>query len=61
MFNGLKNIILEVYNIQAQLILSKSFAVNNGKVSLDLANNPTGIYFVKVNLDSPNFVKVIKK
>ena len=57
----LNDIKLDVYNIQAQLVFSKSFAVNNGKVSLDLANNPTGIYFVKVNLDSPNFVKVIKK
>ncbi len=57
---ALKNINLEVYNIQVQLISSKSYDVKNGKVSLDLGSNSNGIYFVKLNIDKPVYVKIIK-
>ena len=59
--NGIATIGLEVYNIQSQLIISKTYAVNNGKVQLNLADKPKGVYFVKVNSTKPVFVKVIKK
>ena len=52
---------LEVYNIQSQLIASKTHSVNEGKVQLNIEDKPNGIYFVKVNSKKPVFVKVIKK
>ncbi|UMB54103.1 T9SS type A sorting domain-containing protein [Lutibacter sp. A64] len=57
---NLKTISIEIYNVQSQSISSKSYLVNNGKVHLDISNKPKGMYFVKVNLDKPLFVKVVK-
>lgn len=57
---NLKTISIEIYNVQSQLISSKSYLVNNGKVNLDISDKPMGMYFVKVNLDKPLFVKVVK-
>ena len=59
--NDIKTIDLEVYNMQSQLIVSKTYIVNAGKVQLNLEDKPNGIYFVKVNAEQPVFVKVIKK
>ncbi|MFS4482762.1 BNR-4 repeat-containing protein [Hyunsoonleella sp. 2307UL5-6] len=59
--SGIKTIDLEVYNIQSQLMVSKTFSVNAGKVQLNLQDKPNGIYFVKVNSEQPMFIKVIKK
>ena len=59
--NDIKNIGLEIYNIQSRLLVSKTYAVSGGKVQLDLQDKPNGIYFVKVNSTQPVFVKVIKK
>ncbi|MFC2110020.1 Ig-like domain-containing protein [Bacteroidota bacterium] len=56
----LSNIKLEVYNIQGQRLSSTIQKVNNGRVSLDLGTSEKGIYFVKVNVEKPVFVKVIK-
>lgn len=58
--NYLNEIELEVYNVHAQLISSKTYNVNNGKIALNIADKPRGIYFVKVNLDKPAYIKVIK-
>ncbi|GAA4958008.1 BNR-4 repeat-containing protein [Algibacter aquimarinus] len=59
--NSIDTIDLEVYNIQSQLVVSKTYTANAGKVQLNLEDKPNGIYFVKVNADQPVFVKVIKK
>ena len=59
--NNIKTIDLEVYNMQSQLIVSKTYTANAGKVQLNLEDKPNGIYFVKVNSEQPIFVKVIKK
>ena len=58
--NEIKTIGVEVYNIRSQLIASKIHTVKSGKVQLNIADKPKGIYFVKVNLDKPSFIKVIK-
>ncbi|WP_193744430.1 T9SS type A sorting domain-containing protein [Jejuia pallidilutea] len=59
--NSIDTIDLEVYNIQSQLVVSKTFTASAGKVQLNLENKPKGIYFVKVNLEKPVFIKLIKK
>ncbi|AJR04987.1 hypothetical protein AW14_13655 [Siansivirga zeaxanthinifaciens CC-SAMT-1] len=57
----LNSIKLEVSNIHGQLISSKMYDVNGGKVSLDITDKPNGVYFIKVNAEKPSFLKVIKK
>ncbi|TNJ44975.1 BNR-4 repeat-containing protein [Tamlana fucoidanivorans] len=58
--NDMDYVDLEVYNIQSQVIISKRFKVNSGKLKLNLEDKPSGLYFVKVNIKKPVFIKVIK-
>lgn len=58
--NNLQSLDIEVYNIRSQLIISKAYTVNSGKVQLDILDKPSGIYFIKVNSNTPKFIKVIK-
>ena len=55
-----KSIGIEVYNIYSQLLISKTYTVQAGKVQLNLEDKSKGIYFVKVNSKTPTFVKIIK-
>ena len=55
-----KKIKIDVYNINSQLILSKIYDVYAGKVQLDINNNATGLYFIKVYFDNPVLLKIIK-
>ncbi|MFS4482729.1 T9SS type A sorting domain-containing protein [Hyunsoonleella sp. 2307UL5-6] len=55
-----KNVDLEIYNIQSQLVEKGLYTVINGKLSLDISSKPNGVYIVKINTDKPAFVKVIK-
>jgi endonuclease I len=56
-----KEVIIELYNIQSQLISVKTYPVNYGKVHLNIENKPAGIYLVKVNLEEPVLLKIIKE
>ncbi|TBN02951.1 T9SS type A sorting domain-containing protein [Hyunsoonleella flava] len=58
--NSLKTIDMEVYNIHSQLVSVRTHQVNAGKISLNIEDKPNGIYFVKLNLDKPVFIKLIK-
>ena len=58
--NYLNEIKLEVYNIHAQLIKSGREEVRNGKINLDLNDSENGIYFVKLDLEEPVYIKVVK-
>ncbi|REE80035.1 putative secreted protein (Por secretion system target) [Lutibacter oceani] len=59
--NSKKEVIVEIYNIQSQLISSKTYPVLYGKVQLNLENNPTGLYIAKVYLDDPISLKIVKQ
>ncbi|WP_248722473.1 BNR-4 repeat-containing protein [Seonamhaeicola sp. ML3] len=59
--SSLESVSLEVYNIHSQLIDVKTVQTNSGRVRFDITDKPNGIYFVKVNLDKPVFIKLIKK
>ena len=52
---------IELYNVQMQLISKKSYTLNNGKVQLNIENQPNGVYFAKVGLESPVTLKIIKE
>jgi hypothetical protein len=51
---------LEVFNIQSQLISSSEYEITNGKIGLDLKNQSNGVYFIKVYLEEPVIIKIIK-
>ncbi|WP_111708579.1 chondroitinase-B domain-containing protein [Lutibacter citreus] len=58
--SGKKEVIIELYNIYSQLILSKTYTINYGKVEIDIENMSTGIYLAKVMLDKPVTIKIVR-
>lgn len=57
----LSDVNIEVYNIRSQLLEVVNKSVRSGKILLDMQNKANGIYFVKLNLDQPVFLKLIKR
>ena len=55
-----KTVNISVFNTSSQLVLSKTFNVINSIVQLDLTNNITGIYLVKIHLDKDYLFKIVK-
>lgn len=56
-----KSVQVNLTNLQSQLISSKIYSVESGKVTLDLTNKPAGIYFATIELDKVIKVKILKK
>ena len=56
-----KEVVIELYNMQSQLISSQTYLINYGKVQLNIENMPTGIYLAKVVLNKPVNIKIIKQ
>lgn len=55
------NVHVELYDIRSQLISSKVYSINAGKIELSLTDSPSGIYFAKIiNAKKPVIVKVLK-
>ncbi|MFC4723194.1 T9SS type A sorting domain-containing protein [Geojedonia litorea] len=54
------NVEIELYNIHGQLILNTSYPVIDGKVQLSLKGYSNGFYFIKINLERPVTLKLIK-
>jgi hypothetical protein len=59
--NNLKTVEISIYNIHSQLIDVNIYKLNAGKLQLNIKDKPNGVYFVKVNLESPVFIRLIKK
>jgi hypothetical protein len=59
--NNLKTVEMLIYNIHSQLIDVKTYTLNAGKLQLNIEDKPNGIYFAKVNVEKPVFLKLIKK
>lgn len=51
---------LEVYNIQGKLIKSSLEKVTNRNINLDFSSISKGVYFIKLNMDKPVYIKFIK-
>jgi hypothetical protein len=47
--------------MQSQLISSKTYPVNYGKVQLTIEDKPKGLYLAKVVLNKPVFLKILKQ
>ncbi|TWI01158.1 putative secreted protein (Por secretion system target) [Flavobacterium tiangeerense] len=56
-----KEVSISIFNLEGKLISNKKYSVGNGKVQLSLDDQPAGIYMTKVELDRPEFIKIIKK
>jgi alpha-tubulin suppressor-like RCC1 family protein/PKD repeat protein len=56
-----KEIAIEIYTINAQFISRKTYTVESGKIQLNIENQPTGVYNVKIYLDQARYLKIIKK
>ncbi|MCD0469580.1 T9SS type A sorting domain-containing protein [Flavobacterium sp. JAS] len=52
---------IELYNFGGQLISNKAYIIENGKAQLNLENQASGIYAAKVYLETPEYLKIIKK
>jgi Leucine-rich repeat (LRR) protein len=52
---------IELYNFGGQLVSSKKYVVENGTAKLNLENQPSGIYAAKIYLETPEYIKIIKK
>ncbi|PCH53703.1 MAG: hypothetical protein COC22_01910, partial [Flavobacteriaceae bacterium] len=48
-----KEVIIELYTIQSQLISIKTYPILYGKVQLNIEDKPTGLYFAKLYLEKP--------
>jgi len=56
-----KEVNIELYNMQSQLISSKWYPTTNGKVQLNIENMPKGLYLVRVITNNPFTLKIIKQ
>ncbi len=56
-----KEVVLELYSMDSQLISKGTYQIVNRKVQLNLENKPTGVYVVKINLDTPISLTIIKE
>ncbi|MCD0474319.1 T9SS type A sorting domain-containing protein [Flavobacterium sp. EDS] len=56
-----KEIKIEVYNFGGQLVSTKNYNIEDGKAYLNIENQASGIYAVKIYFDTPEYIKIIKK
>jgi hypothetical protein len=56
-----KEVTIELYNMQSQLISAKTYKVNFGKVELNIENMPAGIYLAKLVSEKPVTIKIVKQ
>ena len=56
-----KEVSIVIYNIHGQLISKRTYPVIHGKVRVNIKNQVTGAYLVKVQLKAPVTLKIIKK
>lgn len=52
---------IKLYNYAGKIILSKSIDVINQQLKINLSNLASGLYLLKIQLDTPITLKVIKK
>ncbi|CAD0003654.1 glycosyl hydrolase [Flavobacterium chungangense] len=52
---------ITIYTVDGKLISESDYAVQNGKVQLNLENNSSGLYFVKLHSYPDKAIRVVKK
>ncbi|WP_125718773.1 T9SS type A sorting domain-containing protein [Flavobacterium ustbae] len=54
-------IAIELYNFGGQLVSKGNYNTESGRALLNLENLPAGIYAAKIYLETPEYIKIIKK
>ena len=54
-------VVLEIYNMSSTLISQKVYKIKNGKVSVNIENEPSGTYLIRVNSDPVETIRIIKR
>ncbi|WP_433765108.1 T9SS type A sorting domain-containing protein [Flavobacterium ginsenosidimutans] len=52
---------IELYNFGGQLVSKRTYNTESGRALLNLENLPAGIYAAKIYLETPEYIKIIKK
>ncbi|WP_264552712.1 T9SS type A sorting domain-containing protein [Flavobacterium sp. N2038] len=54
-------VIIELFSFGGQLVSRGTYNIENGRVVLNLAHQPAGIYAAKIHLETLEYIKIIKK
>jgi hypothetical protein len=57
----LNSVNIELYNIRSQLLEKKNNQLTLGSITLNIEDKPNGVYFVKIYLTKPIFIKLVKR
>lgn len=60
-FSEQQEVAVEVYNSLSQLVSLKNCSIIEGKIIVNLEGFASGLYFVKIALDIPVYIKIIKE
>jgi hypothetical protein len=56
-----KEVSIGLYTINSKLIFNKTCPIKYGKIQLSIEDQPSGIYIIKIFLNTPIYLKIIKK
>ena len=57
----INEVVIEFYNISGQIVSSKTYQFVNGKAQVDISNFAVGVYQLKLVLDKPIILNIIKQ
>jgi len=58
--NAKTEVSIELFNFGGQLVSKGNYNAESGRVLLNLEKLPAGIYAAKINLETPEYIKIIK-
>jgi|GEM_PF-1744525 len=53
-------VVIDLYNFSGQLVSHGTYNIESGRALLNLEKLPSGIYAAKINLETPEYIKIIK-
>ncbi len=56
-----KTIKVDLFSSSSQLIFSKQYSIVNNKIRINLKDNPSGMYFIRLHLEKLKTIKILKQ
>ena len=56
-----KFITVDLFSITSELVSTKQYPIVNNKIIMSLTDNASGVYFVRLNLEKPQIIKILKR
>ena len=56
----ISNLPVRVFNISGQEIYNQNIPINNSRVRVPFGNLPSGVYFVRIEIENPVVLKIVK-